>query len=169
MEEIELSVMSYGQSVSLKSLEEANAPRIIWIPSQIQLDAFRAVLTDPDFLRSYFNSTFYAALALVGTLLSIAAVAYAFSRIEWPGRKLVFFLMLSTLMIPTQALIVPQYVFFNAINWIGTFNPIIIPGYFAGGAAMIFLLRQAMAQIPKELADHRFLSRPTLYPGKRGD
>jgi multiple sugar transport system permease protein len=78
-------------------------------------------------------------------------------------------LLLSTLMIPTQALIVPQYVFFNAINWIGTFNPIIIPGYFAGGAAMIFLLRQAMAQIPKELADHRFLSRPTLYPGKRGD
>jgi multiple sugar transport system permease protein len=138
-------------STSFKTLQEANAPRIVWLPSEISLDAYRAVLTDPDFLRSYFNSTFYAALALAGTLISIAAVAYAFSRVEWPGKNVVFALMLSTMMIPPQALIVPQYVFFNAIDWIGTFNPLIIPGYFAGGAAMIFLLRQSMAQIPIEL------------------
>jgi ABC-type glycerol-3-phosphate transport system permease component len=140
-------------STSLKSLEEANAPRIVWIPSAVLLDAFRSVLTDPDFLRAYVNSAFYAALALAGTLVSIAAVAYAFSRLQWPGRNVVFALMLSTLMIPAQALIVPQYVFFNRLGWIGTFNPLIIPGFFAGGAAMIFLLRQAMAQIPKELEE----------------
>jgi multiple sugar transport system permease protein len=138
-------------STSLKTLEEANAPRIIWIPSQVSLEAYQRVLTDTDFLRSYVNSTFYAALALVGTLVSIAAVAYAFSRIEWPGRNIVFALMLSTMMVPAQALIVPQYVMFNELDWLGTFNPLIIPGYFAGGAAMVFLLRQAMAQIPKEL------------------
>jgi ABC-type glycerol-3-phosphate transport system permease component len=96
-------------------------------------------------------------MALIGTLVSVAAVAYAFSRIEWPGRNVVFFLMLSTMLIPAQALIVPQYVFFNRLDWIGTFNPIIIPGYFAGGAAMIFLLRQAMAQIPKELDESAFI------------
>jgi len=87
----------------------------------------------------------------VGTLASIAVVAYAFSRINWPGRNLVFFLMLSTMMIPAQALLVPQYVFFNKLDWINTFNPLIIPGYFAGGAAMVFLLRQSMSQIPKEM------------------
>jgi ABC-type glycerol-3-phosphate transport system permease component len=140
-------------STSLKSLEEANAPRIIWIPSAVLFDAYRSVLADPDFLRAYVNSAFYAALALAGTLISISAVAYAFSRLQWPGRDLVFALMLSTLMIPAQALIVPQYVFFNSLKWIGTFNPLIIPGFFAGGAAMIFLLRQAMAQIPKELEE----------------
>jgi ABC-type glycerol-3-phosphate transport system permease component len=144
-------------STSLKSLEEANAPRIIWIPSSVVLDAYRSVLADPDFLRAYFNSAFYASLALAGTLISIAAVAYAFSRITWPGRNLVFALMLSTLLIPAQALIVPQYVMFNAFGWIGTFNPLIIPGYFAGGAAMIFLLRQAMAQIPMELDESAFM------------
>lgn len=138
-------------STSLKTLQEANAPQIIWIPSEVVLDAYRRILSDSDFLRSYFNSIFYAALALAGTLLSISAVAYAFSRIQWPGRRIVFALMLSTLLIPSQALIVPQYVFFNQVGWIGTFNPLIIPGFFAGGAAMIFLLRQAMAQIPKEL------------------
>jgi multiple sugar transport system permease protein len=144
-------------STSLKSIQEANAPRILWIPSQVLVDAYRSVLTDPDFLRAYFNSAFYAALALAGTLLSIAAVAYSFSRLHWPGKNLVFALMLSTLMIPAQALIVPQYVLFNELGWIGTFNPLIIPGYFAGGAAMIFLLRQAMAQIPKELDESAFI------------
>jgi multiple sugar transport system permease protein len=144
-------------STSFKSLDEANAPRIIWVPTKILIDAYHFVLTDPDFLRSYFNSTFYTVLALVGTLLSISAVAYAFSRVDWPGRNLVFFLMLSTMMIPAQALIVPQYVFFNKINWVGTFNPLIIPGYFAGGAAMVFLLRQSMAQIPKEMDESAFM------------
>jgi len=77
--------------------------------------------------------------------------------VKWPGRNLIFFLMLSTMMIPPQALIVPQYVLFNKLNWVGTFNPIIIPGYFAGGAAMIFLLRQSMAQIPQELDESAFM------------
>ncbi len=144
-------------STSLKSLQESNAARIIWLPSKVLVDAYQYILTDPDFLRSYFNSIFYSVLALAGTLLSIAAVAYAFSRVEWPGRNVVFFLMLSTMMIPAQALIVPQYVFFNKIHWVGTFNPLIIPGYFAGGAAMVFLLRQSMAQIPREMDESAFM------------
>ncbi len=138
-------------STSLKTLEETNSAGIVWMPKAPTLAAYIGIFQNSDFLRSYFNTVFYVTLALVGTLLSIAAVAYAFSRIEWPGRNLVFFLMISTMLIPPQALIVPQYVFFNKLDWIGTFNPIVIPGYFAGGAAMVFLLRQSMAQIPKEL------------------
>lgn len=144
-------------SSSLKTLQETNSPGIVWVPDHPTLEAYTNIFHNSDFLRSYFNSVFYVTLALTGTILSIAAVAYAFSRIEWPGRNIVFFLMLSTMMIPPQALIVPQYVFFNKLNWIGTFNPIIIPGYFAGGAAMIFLLRQAMSQIPKELDESAFV------------
>lgn len=144
-------------SSSLKTLEETNSPGIVWVPSSPTVEAYTSIFQNQDFLRSYFNSVFYVTLALVGTLLSIAAVAYAFSRLEWPGRNIVFFLMLSTMMIPPQALIVPQYVFFNKLDWIGTFNPLIIPGYFAGGAAMIFLLRQSMAQIPKELDESAFV------------
>jgi multiple sugar transport system permease protein len=144
-------------SSSLKTIQETNSPGIVWIPDQPTLQAYIDIFNNTDFLRSYFNSVFYVTLAMAGTLISIAAVAYAFSRIEWPGRNIVFFLMLSTMMIPAQALIVPQYVFFNKLGWIGTFNPIIIPGYFAGGAAMIFLLRQSMAQIPKELDESAFV------------
>lgn len=144
-------------SSSLKTVAETNSPGLVWIPSSPTIEAYTGIFRNASFLRSYFNSIFYVTLALAGTLISIAAVAYAFSRVEWPGRNIVFFLMLSTMMIPPQALIVPQYVFFNKLDWIGTFNPLIIPGYFAGGAAMIFLLRQAMAQIPKELDESAFV------------
>ncbi len=144
-------------SSSLKTLEETNAPGIIWIPAHPTFQAYTRLFQNSDFLRAYFNTVFYTALALTGTLISIAFVAYAFSRVEWPGKNLVFFLMLSTMMIPPQALIVPQYVFFNKLNWVGTFKPLIIPGFFAGGAAMVFLLRQAMAQIPKELDEAAFV------------
>ncbi len=136
---------------SLKTFEEANAPYLVWIPQDPQLTAYVEIIKDTDFLRSYANTIFVTVLAVGGTLISVAVVAYSFSRIQWPGRNVVFFLMLSTMMIPYQALIVPQYVFFNKIGWIGTFNPITIPGFFAGGAAMVFLLRQFMLQIPREL------------------
>lgn len=144
-------------SSSLKTVEETNSAGIIWTPKNPSLAAYTNIFQDADFMRAYFNSAFYTTLALAGTLFSIAVVAYAFSRVEWPGRNLVFFLMISTMMIPPQALIVPQYVFFNKLHWIGTFKPIIIPGFFAGGAAMVFLLRQAMAQIPKELDESAFV------------
>lgn len=138
-------------SSSLKTVQETNSAGIVWFPPNPTLQAYIDIFQNETFLRSYFNSVFYTSLALVGTLASIAVVSYAFSRVEWPGRNLVFFLMLSTMMIPAQALLVPQYVFFNKLNWVGTFNPLIIPGYFAGGAAMVFLLRQSMSQVPKEL------------------
>jgi ABC-type glycerol-3-phosphate transport system permease component len=144
-------------SSSLKTVAETNSPGILWIPAHPSLQAYVGLLQNPTFLRVYFNSVFTAALALAGTLLSVAAVAYAFSRVEWPGSNVVFFAMLATMMVPPQALIVPQYVLFNKINWVGTFNPIVIPGYFAGGASMVFLLRQAMSQIPKELDESAFV------------
>lgn len=144
-------------SSSLKTIEETNSVGIIWLPDRPTIEAYLNIFRNPDFIRSYLNTIFYVTLALFGTLLSISVVAYAFSRISWPGRNLVFFLMLSTMMIPPQALIVPQYVFFNKLNWVGTFNPIIIPGFFAGGAAMVFLLKQSMAQIPKELDESAFV------------
>ena len=144
-------------SSSLKTIEETNSPGIVWIPKVVTWDAYIGIFHNTNFLRSYFNSVFYVTFALVGTLISIAAFANAFCRVEWPGRNLVFFLMISTMMIPAQSLIVPQYVFFNNLHWIGTFNPLIIPGYFAGGAAMVFLLRQSMAQIPKELNEAAFV------------
>jgi ABC-type glycerol-3-phosphate transport system permease component len=138
-------------STSLKTDAEANAPKPVWVPAQPQLGAYRQILSDPDWRTYIANSIFVAVLGVAGTLASVTIVAFAFSRLDWPGRNVIFFLMLGTLMLPFQATLVPQYVLFNKLGWVDTFNPVTIPGYFAGGAAMVFLLRQFMLSIPKEL------------------
>lgn len=138
-------------STSLKVNDEANAARIVWWPAHPTLAAYRQIVSDPQWIGYFGNTVFVTLLSVLGTLISIAAVAYAVSRIEWPGRNLVFFLLLSTLMLPTQTTLVPQYVLFNKLGWINSFNPITIPGFFAGGATFIFLLRQFMLGIPRDL------------------
>ncbi len=138
-------------STSFKTEAEANAPKPVWLPAKPQLDAYERIIQDPDWKLYIFNSLFVTFLSVTGTVVSVTVVAFAFSRVDWPGRNVVFFLMLSTMMLPIQTTLVPQYVLFNKLKWVNTFNPITIPGYFAGGAAMVFLLRQFMLAIPKEL------------------
>jgi len=137
-------------SVSLKTRAEANAPQLVWWPPKPHWDAYIQVLKDKDWLTYLGNSVFVSVLAVAGTVVSVAAVAYAFSRIDWPGRNVFFFLMLSTLMLPAQVTLVAQFVIFTKIDWMGTFNPITIPGFFAGSAMYIFLLRQFMMTLPRE-------------------
>lgn len=139
-------------STSLKTYEEANrAKGIVWWPARPQLDAYIRSFTERDFMTYFSNSVFVTALAVLGTLISVAAVAYAFALIDWPGRNVVFLIMLSTLMLPLQTTLVPQFVLFTKIKWVGTFNPIIIPGFFAGSAMYIFLLRQFMMTLPRDI------------------
>jgi ABC-type glycerol-3-phosphate transport system permease component len=138
-------------STSFKTEAEANAPKPVWIPEEPQMDAYQEIITNPNWRLYISNSTFVTLLSVTGTLVSVTIVAFAFSRIDWPGRNIIFFLMMGTLMLPIQTTLVPQYVMFNILGWVNTFNAITIPGYFAGGAAMVFLLRQFMLSIPKEL------------------
>jgi multiple sugar transport system permease protein len=138
-------------STSFKTLEEANAPKPVWLPAEPQWTAYQQILSNPDWLLYISNTIFVTVLAVGGTLVSVTMVAYAFGRLQWPGRDAIFYIMLGTLMLPVQTTLVPQYVLFNRLGWVDTFNPIIIPGFFAGGAAMIFLLRQFLMSIPREL------------------
>jgi ABC-type glycerol-3-phosphate transport system permease component len=136
---------------SLKSIQEVGQPQLNLLPAEPRWENYGKLLADAKFWLAYGNSVFVVGLVLLGTVSSIAMVAYAFSRLEWRGRSVVFALMLGTLMLPSQATLVPQYVLFHQLGWIGTFNPITIPGFFAGGATLIFLLRQFMMGIPREL------------------
>ena len=99
-----------------------------------------------------FNTLTYAVLSTVGVLFSSVLVAYALSRMEWRGRGVVFLLVLSTLMLPSQVTIVPLYVVFVNLHWIGSLKPLIVPAFF-GDAFSIFLLRQFFMTIPQELSD----------------
>ena len=143
--------VAWMAGTSLKTVEEVQKPQLNLFPETPQWDNYGELLEEESFHRSYVNSIFVAVLVLSGTVTSIALVAFSFSRLQWKGRNVVFAMMMGTLMLPVQATLVPQYVLFHHLNWIRTFNPIVIPGFFAGGAALVFLLRQFMLGIPKEL------------------
>ena len=102
----------------------------------------------------YFrNSLIIAFFAILGTLLSNAPVAYAFARIKFPGRDLLFILVLATMMLPFQVTMIPLYLLFNNfLGWGDTFLPLIIPTFFAN-AYDVFLLRQFFRTIPEEMCD----------------
>jgi multiple sugar transport system permease protein len=136
---------------SLKTIAEVQQPQFNLLPAAPQWSNYSKLFADSNFFRSYSNTLFVIPLILIGTVSSISLVAYAFSRLEWKGRSIVFAVMLGTLMLPYQATLVPQYVLFYNLGWLRSFNPITLPGFFAGGAALIFLLRQFMMGLPKEL------------------
>jgi multiple sugar transport system permease protein len=102
----------------------------------------------------YFkNSLIIAFFAIVGTLLSNAPVAYAFARLKFPGRDVLFLIILATMMLPYQVTMIPLYLFFNDfLHWGDTFLPIIVPTFFAN-AYDVFLLRQFFRTIPEEMCD----------------
>lgn len=143
--------MAWMAGTSLKTIDEVGQPQLNLLPTIPQWENYSKLFNDDNFYRSYANSLFVVSIVLIGTVTSITLVAYAFARLEWRGRTAIFALMLGTLMLPAQATLVPQYVLFYNLGWIRTFNPITIPGFFAGGAALIFLLRQFMMSLPKEL------------------
>lgn len=143
--------LAWMAGTSLKSIEEVGQPQLSLLPNDAQWENYEKIIGEDSFYRSYVNSIFVVTMTLIGTVTSIAFVAYSFSRLEWKGKRVVFAMMMGTLMLPYQATLVPQFVLFHELGWIRTFNPITLPGFFAGGAALVFLLRQFMMGIPKEL------------------
>ncbi len=99
------------------------------------------------------NSLIIAVFAIIGTLVSCAPAAYGFARVRWPGRELVFLIVLSTMMLPFQVTMIPLYIVFtDKLKWGNTFLPLIVPTFFGNGFD-IFLLRQFFRTIPEELCD----------------
>jgi multiple sugar transport system permease protein len=137
-------------ATSLMTNQQALSPNI-W-PHPFVWSNYKTVFEAFPFVRYTLNTVTYAGLATVGVLLSCVPVAYALSRLQWRGRQAAFILVLSTLMLPPQVTIVPLYVIFVRLGWIGSLKPLIIPLFF-GDAFTIFLLRQFFLTIPQELSD----------------
>src|SRR5207245_2614610 len=85
------------------------------------------------------------------SVLSASIVAYSFARFRYPARDLLFFITLSTLMLPVEVTLIPQYLLFKNLGWLDTFAPLIVPSWFGGGAFNIFLMRQFIMSIPFDL------------------
>jgi len=103
------------------------------------------------FGRFFLNSAILAVSGTIGAVMSASLVAYSFARGEYRLRRPFFVVMLATLMLPGQVLMIPQYLWFNTIGWVGSYMPLIIPAFFGGGGFFIFLIYSFIGGIPREL------------------
>ncbi|HLF01271.1 MAG TPA: carbohydrate ABC transporter permease [Anaerolineales bacterium] len=103
-----------------------------------------------DYLRLVGNTTFYAAVTMIGTVISCILVAYGFARFRFPGRDILFIILISTIFLPGAVTVIPTYSFWQKLGLVGTWYPLIVPHFFAN-AYNVFLFRQYFLTLPREL------------------
>lgn len=142
-------------STSLKSQEYILQTTPQLIPDPLTFDSYSRLGERINLARTFFNSVFVAVASTLGQILVSAMAAFAFARIEWRGRNLVFVLYLATMMIPSVVLVIPQFVLVRSLGWMNTYTALIVPGLF--NAFGTFLLRQSFLSLPKDFEEAAFV------------
>lgn len=138
-------------SSSLKSPQDIFVIPPEWIPADPQWSNYKEVMSALPFPTYLMNTLIITFGALIGQVASAAVSAYSFARLRWPGRDLIFGIVLATIMVPYTVTLIPTFILFNKFGWLDTYLPLIVPFWFGGGAFNIFLLRQFFRTIPLEL------------------
>lgn len=139
---------------ALKTPQELLQGTASFFPQNPQWENFITAINAIPFWLYLRNSLFIVVMVVIGTVFSSTTAAYAFAKLRWKGRDKWFIVMLTTLMIPLQVILIPTYIMYAQIGWLGTQLPLIVPAFFGGGAAFyIFLLRQFFKNIPKDLTE----------------
>ncbi|NOU76230.1 ABC transporter permease subunit [Paenibacillus sp. LMG 31458] len=151
---IMLSPLWFMVSTSLKTTKEMLTFPPTWIPKTFAFGNFKTLFTNQDlkFGQQYMNSFIVAGLSVIGTAISSSLVAFGFSRYNTRLKSLFFMLLLSTMMLPYPAIMIPQFLLFRQLGLHDSLLPLILPAFF-GSAYMIFLLRQFFYSLPNELFD----------------
>jgi multiple sugar transport system permease protein len=151
---------------ALKTTQDLLAyPPLLW-PTELAWSNFQEAVEYIPFFQYLRNTSVITVLTIVGSVISNPIIAYGFSRIDWPGRDKIFYIVLATVFIPFPVLIVALFDIFATLprpvldgwrlawesNWINTYLPLVVPMFF-GNAFWIFLMRQFMLQIPTEISD----------------
>ena len=104
-------------------------------------------------MRFVWNSAYVTAWVMVGRLLTASLAAYGFARLRFPGRNVLFIIMLATMMVPSHVTMIPVYIVFKTLQMLDSYFPLVLPVWFGGGAFFIFLLRQFINSIPADYDD----------------
>jgi ABC-type glycerol-3-phosphate transport system permease component len=123
-----------------------------WLPDTLHWENYLVGTTQFNFLRALGNTLLITGLALIGQLISVTMVAFAFARLRWPGRDFFFVVLLATMMIPPQVTQIPLYILWRSLGAIDTYWPLIVPNFF-GDPFLIFFARQFFLTIPVELEE----------------
>lgn len=132
-----------------------------WIPRPFTFGNYIGAFTSVPFFRYFLNTMTIEVGVLLGVLSSGSIAAYSFARLRWKGKNFVFGAILSTLMMPYVATLIPTFEFWVRVHAVNTYIPLIVPAWFGGGAFTIFLLRQFLMTIPRELDEAAFMDGAT--------
>lgn len=128
-----------------------------WIPKPWQWQNYPDALTAIPFFRYFLNTMIILVPSVFGTVVTSVVSAYSFSRLRWPGRDLIFGILMTTLMLPYAVTLIPTFLLWAKLGLVDTFWPLILPQWFGGGIFFIFLLRQFFRTLPAELDEAAIL------------
>jgi len=145
--------MLWTLSSSLKDTTHIFTQTVQWIPNPIHWENYPELFIRLPFVLFIWNTLFLVVVNVVGTILTASLAGYAFARLRAPGRDFFFYLVISTMLLPSQVTLIPRYIIFNKLGMIDTYWPLMIPSWLGGGAFEIFLFRQFFMTLPTELDD----------------
>ncbi len=140
----------YMVSRSLMGDTESYSATARLFPSSPTLKAYKTVL-DAELLKYFTNTVIVIVANCIGIPFSAALCAYGFAKVKFHGSGIVFSIVLATMMLPSIVIQIPLYVMFYKLKWLGTLLPLIVPGFFGGGAINIFLMMQYMKGIHNDM------------------
>lgn len=139
-------------STSLKPITQVFTFPIEWIPDPFQWMNYLDAIEYIPFFTYLKNTVVITVLSTLGVIISCPLVAYSFAKLEWRGKNVLFVITIAVMMIPSQVTMIPLFLLFNKIGWVGTPLPLIVPAFF-GVPFSIFLLRQFFMGLPDTLRD----------------
>lgn len=142
-------------STSLKSPAEVFQDS--FVPKVWHWENYKNAVTAVPFFLFLKNTLIILIPVMIGTVFSSALCAYGFARFRFKGKRFLFLVLLATMMLPGQVTMIPMFIMFKEAGWVDTFLPLIIPSFFGGGAFNIFLIRQFMRGIPRDLDEAAFM------------
>jgi len=124
-----------------------------WIPDPVQFQNYTEAMQTHPFFRYFQNTLILVVVSEVAVLGTASISGYGFAKFRFPGRELLFGIVLATLMLPGIVLLIPQFIIFRYLGWIDTYLPLLVPLFFGGNAFYVFLFRQFFRGIPDEICE----------------
>jgi multiple sugar transport system permease protein len=140
-------------TTSFKTADQAISMPVVWFPHPFLWSNYSQLFAAQPFFRYFLNTFLYAGITIVGVCISSSLVAYGFSRLRWPGRDVLFYVMLTTMILPFVCTLIPLFVMYHRFHMIGGYLPLEIPTFFGSSVFSTFLLRQFFMTIPSSLSE----------------
>ncbi len=119
-------------------------------PTELRFDNFARAFNAVPFFQYVVNTLVYVFFDVGGVVISSTLVAYGFSRFNFRGKRILFLILLSTMMLPEQIVMVPRFLLFRELGWVDSILPMVVPRWFAVNAFGVFLIRQFMSSVPRD-------------------